>query len=93
MDTSMLLIAGFATFFNFLVLKWKFTNNRVADGALDASTLAIILYVTSGSMSGMVIGMIASSLFSVYLLWSPLKLDFMDETNDYKEFDFKKEVI
>ena len=72
--------AGVAIFFNFMILKWKFTNDRVADGVLDMVIFGTIMFLTSSSgQMGMVSGMIGSALFSLYLLWSPFNLDFMDE--------------
>ena len=86
MDGLTIAIAGFATFFNFAILRWKFEHNRIADGILDLSTLGIIVFFTAGTMSGMIIGMIASMLFSLYSLWSPFNLGFMDDavSIDYK---------
>lgn len=68
-----ILIMGLATFFNFMILKWKFEHRRYADLALDVATLAIISYLFSGSMTGMAIGMIASAFMSFYLLIFPPK--------------------
>jgi len=86
MDSSIIAIAGFATFFNFAILRWKFEHDRVADGIVDISVLGIIIFFTAGTMSGMIIGMIASMLFSLYSLWSPFSIDFMDEPT-YKGAD------
>ncbi len=70
------IVAGIAIFFNFMILKWKFTNDRVADGVLDVIVFAAIIFLTSNSgQMGMVAGMIGSALFSLYLLWSPFNLD------------------
>ena len=79
--------AGIAIFFNFAVLKWKFSNGRVADGVLDAAIFMAIVYITSSSgQMGMVSGMIGSALASLYLLWSPLDLTkmFGDEEEPVK---------
>ena len=70
------IVAGIAIFLNFMILKFKFTNGRVADGVLDAVVFAAIIFLTSNSgQMGMVAGMIGSALFSLYLLWSPFNLD------------------
>jgi len=72
--------AGIAIFFNFAVLKWKFSHGRTADGILDLVVFVSIIYVTSNSgQMGMVAGMIGSALFSLFLLWSPFNLDFMND--------------
>ena len=68
-------IAGFSLFFNFFILKYKFENGRVADGFLDAIVFGAIMYLTAGSQMGMIIGIVGSTLFSLYLLWKPFKLD------------------
>ena len=85
MDASIIAIAGFAVFFNFMILKWKFENNRVADGILDLAVLGLITWSFSGSMTGLIIGMIGSMLFSLYLLWSPFNLENIDYNDDLKE--------
>ena len=85
MDGTLIAIAGISMFIQFAVLKYKFTHNKVADGVLDAGVFAAIMFLTSGSMTGMVIGIVGSTLFSGYLLWSPFNLDFMDDTNDTLE--------
>ena len=72
---ELVLTAGFAVFFNAMILKWKFENGRVADGILDMAVLGLISFAFAGSMTGMAIGMVGSMLFSMYLLWSPLTLN------------------
>lgn len=85
MSTSVLIAAGIAVFFNFIVLRYKFEHNKTADGVLDATVFIAIVYVTSGTMNGMVIGMIGSALFSLYGLWKPFNLDFLNEPKEKKE--------
>ena len=68
MEGSIVVIAGLATMFNFAILKWKFENNRVADAVLDLIVLGVITWSFAGSMTGMVIGVVGSMLFSLYLL-------------------------
>ena len=75
MDISILILVAIATFFNFIVLRFKFEHNRTDDAFLDAIVLIVIIYFTSGSVTGLIIGMIASALFSLYGLWKPFKLD------------------
>ena len=77
MDATMILIGGFSVFFNLMIVKWKFSNNRTADGVLDLTALGLVTWAFSGTMTGMVIGMLGSMLFSLYLLWSPFNLDFI----------------
>jgi len=64
-------IAGIATAFNFIVILWKLSHNRVLDGVIDFGTFVAIGYLFAGTMGGMAIGMVASAFISVYLLVSP----------------------
>ena len=80
MDASMLIVVSISTFFNFMVLRYKFEHNRIADGALDAVVLAAIIYFTSGSVSGLIVGMISSALFSLYGLWKPFNLSAFEDS-------------
>lgn len=70
-----ILIAGIATGFNFIILLWKFTHNRVFDGVIDLGTFIVIGFLFSGTMAGMAIGMVASAFISLYLLISPPKFN------------------
>ena len=67
----MILLIGLATAFNFIIILWKFKNNRNTDAVVDLSIFALLAYMFSGTMSGMTIGMIASCGVSLYLLVSP----------------------
>jgi hypothetical protein len=67
------IIIAVATFFNFIILKWKFEHERYADLAFDVATLVAISWLFSGSLGGMIIGMIASALISLYLIVFPPK--------------------
>ena len=68
MDISSLLVFGIATFFNFIILKWKFDRARYYDLFLDITTLAILSIIFGGTMGGMAIAMVASFFISIYLL-------------------------
>lgn len=74
-----MLIIAVATFFNFIILKWKFEHERYADLAFDVATLVCISWLFGGTLGGMVIAMIASALISLYLIVFPPK--FMKEFN------------
>ena len=67
------LIIAVATFFNFIILKWKFEHERYADLAFDIATLVCISWLFAGTLGGMIVGMIASALISLYLLAFPPK--------------------
>lgn len=67
------LIIGIATFFNFMILKWKFEHERYADLVFDVSTLVAISWLFGGTLGGMTIAMISSALISLYLIPFPPK--------------------
>ena len=69
-------IIGIAVFFNLAVIKWKIDKERYLDAGLDFAALVAITIFFSSSYSGLVVGTIASALFSVYLLISPPKWGF-----------------
>lgn len=68
-------LIGLAVFFNIVVLKWKFDKGRYADALLDAVLLGGVMFVFSGTYGALVVGTIASALVSIYLLFSPIKID------------------
>lgn len=67
------MIIAVATFFNFIILKWKFEHERYADLVFDVATLVVISWLFAGTLGGMIVGMIASALISLYLLVFPPK--------------------
>ena len=74
MDGFLPLIIAISVFSNIAIIKWKFENNRLADAFLDLAVLIIIGFVFMGTISGLTIGTLASSMFSLYLLVSPPKM-------------------
>jgi len=78
-NTWMMFLMGFAVFLNLFAIKWKLENERFADAGLDAAVLVLIGWLFSSSISGLMIGTIASSLMSLYLLISPPKLDMLED--------------
>ena len=69
------LIIGIAVAFNCMIIKVKFERGRIADGALDATLLAILTVVFSGTYGALVVGTIASAFISIFLLINPPKID------------------
>ena len=67
------LIIAVATFFNFMILKWKFEHERYADLAFDITCLVCISWLFGGTLGGMTIAMISSALISIYLIPYPPK--------------------
>lgn len=69
------ILIGLAVFFNLVILKWKIDKTRYMDAFLDATLLTLVMFVFSGSYGALVVGTIASALVSIYLLFSPLKIN------------------
>lgn len=66
-----LIILGIMTFFDFAILKWKFERKRYGDFVLDLTMLVIVISFFHGSMTTLIVGVIAQFLMSFYLLISP----------------------
>jgi len=62
------LIIGVVTFFNLAILLRKYQHQRYTDMALDVLALIALSKVFGGTLGGMMIAMISSMLFSLYLL-------------------------
>lgn len=75
------LVIGIATAFNFVIIMWKFSNNRPEDAVLDFGIFAAISYMFSGTISGMSVGMVASAIISVWLLFNPISIE-EEESHD-----------
>ena len=71
------IFVGFAVFFNIAFVKWKFDRARYADAILDLILLVLVAILFSGSYGALVVGTVASALVSLYLFFSPPKLDFL----------------
>jgi hypothetical protein len=56
---------------NIAVLKWKLERERYADAALDATILVSLAWIFGGSITGLAIATIASTVISAYLFISP----------------------
>jgi len=68
------LIIGIATAFNFIILKWKFSDGRYGDMALDVMSLVVLTALFGNTILGMLIAMVASTCISLYLLVFPPSL-------------------
>ena len=73
MDLTTILMMGAALSFNLIIIKIKIEHNRKTDAALDAGLLALIGVVFSSTITGLMIGTIASAIISLYLLAFPPK--------------------
>ena len=69
-------IAGFV---NFVMLKHKLEKKRYADFSLDFIVMGFMSWIMMGTVSGMAIALTISSLFSIYLWFSPPK--FLEDLN------------
>jgi hypothetical protein len=73
------IVIGIVTAFNFIVIKKKLERKRFADAGLDLLALVLLSMMFGGTVSGMVVAMIASLLISIYLLTNPPNLVSDDE--------------
>ena len=65
----MIVISGIATAFNFLVIYYKWQKGWYLNAVLDAAIFVAICLLFVGSATGMQIGMIASFIVSIALLF------------------------
>ncbi len=66
-------IIGLALAFNILVIIWKIKHRGLLDGLMDALLLGVVMFLTSGTLTGLLIGTIASFVISGYLLIYPFE--------------------
>ena len=67
----MIIAAGIATAFNFLIIYWKFKRKRIPDALLDLGIFIAICFLFQSTFAGMQVGMIASFIVSIFLLVFP----------------------
>jgi len=67
------LVLGIAMAFNFAILKIKFDNGQYLNFLLDIVVFMILSAMLMGTLGGMVIATVASAIFSLFLLISPVK--------------------
>jgi len=63
-----IIIVGIATFFNLFIIKHNIKHERYGNVVMDVGAIVVLNYFFGGTMSGMAVAMIASALFSTYLL-------------------------
>ena len=66
------LVMGIALSSNILVILWKLEHRNKTEALLDAGLLALVMYIAGGTLTGMLVGTIASVVVSVYLLLNPI---------------------
>jgi hypothetical protein len=70
------IVGGLATAINFLFIYYKLQVERFEDAVVDIGIFLCIAFLFAGTMGGMVIGMIASAIISIYLWFYPPKFEF-----------------
>jgi len=68
------LLMGLALAFNILVIIWKWKHRGFIEGTADAILLALVMYIAGSSLTGMLVGTIASAVVSGYLLVDPIDM-------------------
>lgn len=69
-----IIIMGIITFFDFAILKWKLEHKRYGDFTLDLAMLVVVMTFFHGSMTMLLVGMVAQFCASIYLLINPPKM-------------------
>jgi len=79
MGSSIIIVAGLATFLNLAVIYSKFQNGNTSSAVLDALVLSLTFWLFSGTLGALAIGTIASALFSIFLWIRPPKTDLFED--------------
>ena len=69
-----MIICGIATSLNILSIVIKFRKRRILNGLLDLILFLVVVFICSGSLGALQIGMIASAIISAYLLLCPINI-------------------
>lgn len=64
-----LFIVGALTAFNAFIILWKWYSNRIFNAGLDLLLLCAVISVFGGSTELLIIGVIASSIISIGLIF------------------------
>jgi hypothetical protein len=75
---SSILLIGFATAFNILVIILKIRRGRYADSIVDLLSMLFLSAIFVGSMGGMFVAMVSSFFISVYLWFYPVYMPKID---------------
>ena len=76
---GLVIAMGIVTFFNLLVLKIKYEKGRTADLIMDVAALIVLNYFFGGTLTGMLVAMIASLCMSIYLWFWPPKFELWNQ--------------
>jgi len=78
MGSFAILMAGIAMAGNLIVVLIKLQKGDTTNAVIDASVLGAVMWLFSGSLGALVIGAVASAIFSVYLLAKPVEKDLFE---------------
>ncbi len=78
MGSFAILMAGIAMSFNLIVILIKLQKGDTTNAAIDASVLGAVMWLFSDSLGALIIGSVASAIFSVYLLAKPVENDIFE---------------
>lgn len=70
-----LIFIGLITAFNFLIILWKYKHERHLEATIDSAIMIAIFYMFVGTISGMTVGMVASLVVSIVLLFNPIDME------------------
>ena len=73
------MIGGIAMAFNLLIIIIKFRKKRFLNAIVDFILMSTILVISGNTITGVQIGMIASAIVSLYLLFFPFEEPDWDE--------------
>jgi len=74
-NTMPIIIAGVAVAVNLIIIKVKVEKKRYADAGLDGGVLVILGLLFAGTITGLMVATVASSVVSLYLYMSPPKIN------------------
>ena len=67
------IVMGLATAFNFCILIWKVKRGRILDFIIDCFCMVCICALFSTGVAALAMGMTASMVVSLYLMFFPIK--------------------
>jgi len=81
----LIILAGIAVFINLLLLFSKLKCGLYFSFLIDILALVVTTFVFAGTYSGMAVGFIGNALFSLYLLYEPIKLKDLIDSRQTKQ--------
>ena len=90
MNSIIMIVMGIAVAFNLIIIKWKIEHERYSDALLDGIVLVLLGIIFAGTISGLMVGTVASAIVSLYLMIVPPKEFFKLNTNGTSNI---KEII